>query len=216
LYAELAAISGVIGFGYYLERTGYMKRRELPDSLSVDANFIEERVVVDQTEYPDGLNGNFLCSDGCSVLKTYSGPCGRFENSELRDIAASLPGTVKMIDEHVSLEGKHVLDVGAGTGLFLAPMVEATGEHGTYHAIEISEVFVKFVEERISNGSCCQKKRAAVSKCSDKSTLRPKKSADVAIIVDVYHHFEYPITFMRDLHKTLAPGGKVVMIDFHR
>jgi ubiquinone/menaquinone biosynthesis C-methylase UbiE len=211
LFAELAAISGALGFGAYLEQTGYMQRRKASEEV-----FEEQPVAVDRTEYPDGLNANFLCGCQSDILGKFSGPGGRFENTELRDIAANLDELIKMLNEEVGLSGKQVLDVGAGTGLFLSPLIDATGNTGSYHAVEISDTFVKYIEERIGSGSCCQKKRASVSQCSDKSALRPENSADLAIICDVYHHFEYPLTFMRDLHKTLAPGGVVVILDFHR
>ena len=213
LGAELLAIGGALAFGAYLDSTGYMQRRR---QLPADEEWEEQSVLVAgaadlQEHYAKGLNHNFICGCEEQVMEMYGGPKGKFENTEIRDIAKNLPAIIEMLERQVGLRGKRLLDVGAGTGLFLAAVTENGGE---YHAIEISETFVKHLKERIeSTGTHSQ---ASASLCSDKSTLCPAGSADVAIIVDVYHHFEYPITFMRSLHKTLAPGGKVVLLDFHR
>ena len=39
---------------------------------------------------------------------------------------------------------------------------------------------------------------------------------DVALIVDTYHHLEYPQMYMTSVRCALAPGGSVLLIDFHR
>ena len=49
----------------------------------------------------------------------------------------------------------------------------------------------------------------------DSVNLRPG-SIDVAFIADTYHHFEFPQKTMASIHRALRPGGRVVVIDFHR
>jgi ubiquinone/menaquinone biosynthesis C-methylase UbiE len=39
---------------------------------------------------------------------------------------------------------------------------------------------------------------------------------DMAVICDVYHHFDYPGAVIRDVRRCLKKGGKLVVIDFHR
>ena len=39
---------------------------------------------------------------------------------------------------------------------------------------------------------------------------------DVAVCVDVYHHFLFPATMLASLRRCLKPGGRYVVIDFHR
>jgi ubiquinone/menaquinone biosynthesis C-methylase UbiE len=41
-------------------------------------------------------------------------------------------------------------------------------------------------------------------------------SLDMAVICDVYHHFDYPGAVIRDVRRCLKKGGKLVVIDFHR
>jgi intracellular sulfur oxidation DsrE/DsrF family protein len=44
----------------------------------------------------------------------------------------------------------------------------------------------------------------------------PPTSIDVAFVCDTYHHFEFPEKTMRSIHRALKPGGRVIVIDFHR
>jgi len=111
------------------------------------------------------------------------------------------------------LKGSVVVDVGAGTGLMLEEFSKGVGRRGRVLALELSPQFCEFmikrsIEEGLENVSVIQ--------CGDTGTNLPPGCADVAFICDVYHHFEYPLTFMRDLHRSLRPGGMVVLVDFHR
>ena len=40
--------------------------------------------------------------------------------------------------------------------------------------------------------------------------------ADVVFLCDVYHHFTYPKNFLSDIRRHMRPGGKLVLVDFHR
>ena len=53
-------------------------------------------------------------------------------------------------------------------------------------------------------------------KCTDTSVELPENSADLVFICDTYHHFEYPLRTMTSIRKALKPGGRVVVVDFHR
>ena len=41
-------------------------------------------------------------------------------------------------------------------------------------------------------------------------------SVDVALCMDVYHHFEYPRTTMRSIAAALKPRGRLVLVDYDR
>jgi predicted methyltransferase len=44
----------------------------------------------------------------------------------------------------------------------------------------------------------------------------PENSVDLVFISDTYHHFEYPRSTLRSIHRALRPGGEMVVIDFKR
>jgi len=48
-----------------------------------------------------------------------------------------------------------------------------------------------------------------------KSGLKPE-SVDLAIMVDVYHEFEYPWEMLRDISSALKPGGRLVFVEYRK
>ncbi len=109
--------------------------------------------------------------------------------------------------------GMCVADIGAGTGLFTAPLAEAVGSGGRVMAVDISPGFLKHLRERVANEHLGQ---VQVVECSARSAELAPNSIDLAVICDTYHHFEYPISTMKSLHDALRPGGRLVVIDFER
>jgi predicted methyltransferase len=52
--------------------------------------------------------------------------------------------------------------------------------------------------------------------CTETSATLPPESIDVAFVCDTYHHFEYPDQTMASIHRALAPGGRLLVVDFER
>jgi SAM-dependent methyltransferase len=52
---------------------------------------------------------------------------------------------------------------------------------------------------------------------SDDSLNVPEENKlDLAVVCDVYHHFEFPLTVLGSIKRALSPDGRLVIIDFHR
>lgn len=110
-------------------------------------------------------------------------------------------------------EGATVADVGAGTGLFTRLFAEAVGKQGSVIAVDISEKFLAHIRQTARQSDLTNIETLL---CKDDSTNLPENSIDIAFICDTYHHFEYPLRTMKSLHAALKPGGRVIVIDFHR
>jgi ubiquinone/menaquinone biosynthesis C-methylase UbiE len=109
--------------------------------------------------------------------------------------------------------GATVADIGTGTGLFVEPMAAAVGPEGKVFAIDISPAFIFHVRERAAEKGLDQ---VEVVLSTERSAELPEASVDVALLCDVYHHFEYHQDMLRSIHRALKPGGKLVVVDFHR
>ena len=48
-----------------------------------------------------------------------------------------------------------------------------------------------------------------------RSGLKPA-SVDLAIMVDVYHEFEYPYEMLQDISQALKPGGRLVFVEYRK
>ncbi len=109
--------------------------------------------------------------------------------------------------------GQTVADIGAGTGLFTRLFSDAVGKEGRVIAVDISQKFLDLI--RTNSRQQNQSNVEAVLATADSVQL-PAESIDLAFICDTYHHFEFPQKTMTSLHRALGPGGRVVLIDFHR
>ncbi len=149
-----------------------------------------------------GINDPFKNPDVTKYVKTFEG--------ESREVYANRE---KIVAECGIQPGMVVADVGAGTGLFTRLFAPAVGPRGKVIAVDISEKFLDHIaktcrEAKITNVETLQ--------CSDTSTQLPPNTVDLVFICDTYHHFEYPYRTMQSIHHALKPGGRVVLIDFHR
>ncbi|HWL07817.1 MAG TPA: methyltransferase domain-containing protein [Planctomicrobium sp.] len=109
--------------------------------------------------------------------------------------------------------GMTVADIGAGTGLFTRMFSEAVGNDGRVIAVDIAKEFLEHVQ---SISEKLGQKNVETVLCTADSTELPENSIDVAFICDTYHHFEFPLKTMASLHRALKPGGRVIVIDYHR
>lgn len=120
----------------------------------------------------------------------------------------------KAITEAVGIKpGSRVADIGAGTGLFLKPFAHLAGEKGKVFVVDISESFIKHLKGRVEKEAL---DNVEVVLCKEDSASLPENSIDIAFICDTYHHFEYPAATLASILKALAPGGRLIVIDFER
>lgn len=151
-----------------------------------------------------GFNESFLAPD-MDVTKYQK----RFE-SESREIFIERSAIALAV---ALRPGQAVADIGAGTGIFLEPFSRAVGDSGRVVAVEIAPNFVTLLEDLAKERSLGN---VDVVLCGAKDCMLPPSSIDVAFICDTYHHFEYPLTTMRSIHRALRPGGQVFVVEFIR
>lgn len=109
--------------------------------------------------------------------------------------------------------GMSVADIGAGTGLFTRLFAHVVGSEGRVYAVDISRPFVENII-RTSREQGLDNVEGIVN--SDRDTLLPRASIDLAFLVDTYHHFEYPDSMLSSIRQALKPGARLIIIDFRR
>ena len=149
-----------------------------------------------------GINDTFLAED--LDIEAWT---ARFE-VESREIYAERAAIVASLG---LAPGVAIADIGAGTGLFLAPFTEAVGESGAVYAVDISPRFLEHLRERAKAEGLTA---VRVVEGTERSVELPGASVDVAFVCDVYHHFEYPKGSLASLMRAIRPGGQLVVIDF--
>ena len=107
--------------------------------------------------------------------------------------------------------GERVADIGAGTGYFTIPIARAVGPKGVVWAIEIEQFMLDHIEKRAKENTLQNVKLALVPK--DDPRL-PPGGVDTILMVDTLHYVQNRSEYAKKLRAGLAPGGRVVIIDY--
>ena len=107
--------------------------------------------------------------------------------------------------------GMSVADVGTGAGYMLPFLSEAVGPGGKVYA---EDIFPDFLEAAKKRGSGLRNVEYILG--DTRSAKLPAKSVDVVLVLDAYHHFDYPEPMMANLRESLRPGGRIVVVEYHK
>ncbi len=102
-----------------------------------------------------------------------------------------------------------VADLGAGTGYFSVRLARML-PRGVVYAADVEADMVKYLGERAKREGL--KNVAPVAAAPDDARLPGK--VDLVLLVDVYHHIDDRERYFRKLAGSLAPGGRLAVIDF--
>jgi ubiquinone/menaquinone biosynthesis C-methylase UbiE len=156
-----------------------------------------------ETSVRPGVNDRYF-QDG--ALKKYS---AIFEG-ESREVARSRDAILAALRIE---PGMHVADLGAGTGLFTFFLAREVGPEGRVHAVDIVPAFLDRLRGLAAEA---ETNNVRVVQGQERATGLDEASVDLAVLINVYHHLEYPRSYMRSVMRTLRPGGRLIVIDFHR
>jgi arsenite methyltransferase len=107
--------------------------------------------------------------------------------------------------------GNVVADLGAGSGIFAAPLARAVGPQGKVYAVEIDADFFPYIERKMKEQGITNV-RTVLGKPAD-PTL-PATDVDVAFLHDVLHHVEDKPGYLRQVVRYLTPAGRVAVVEF--
>lgn len=106
--------------------------------------------------------------------------------------------------------GKHVADIGAGSGWFTVRAAKRVGTDGLVYAVDINPGAIRYIEDRARKENLVNVK-PVLSKPDD--PLLPANSVDAVLLLKTYHEVAQPITLLRNLRASLHAGAKVGVID---
>ena len=106
-----------------------------------------------------------------------------------------------------------VVDIGSGDGYFLCRLSRAVGPRGRVVA---TEIVAKLVRELKARAAREQLANVDVIRAPTDDVGIPAGSADRVLLVNVWHHLADRRRYATRIAKALAPGGRVVVVDFPR
>lgn len=108
--------------------------------------------------------------------------------------------------------GDLVADMGAGTGIFSVSLARAVGRTGTVFAVEIDPGFLPMIEQKAVDGAVGNV-QTVLGEFEDPRL--PRRDIDVAFFHDVLHHIEGRQAYLQTTARYMAPGSRIVVVDYH-
>jgi ubiquinone/menaquinone biosynthesis C-methylase UbiE len=119
----------------------------------------------------------------------------------------------QLIDSLKLGPGMVVADIGAGSGVISLMMAKKVGPGGTVLAVDIQEEMLSVLSKRLKQLNVTNVKPVHGTV---KSPNLKSGTVDLALMVDVYHEFNYPYEMLREIAKGLKPGGRVVFVEYRK
>ena len=107
--------------------------------------------------------------------------------------------------------GMIVADVGAGSGYYSSRMAERVGPDGTVYAVDVQPEMIDILRLQMKQRRVTNVKALLGTETDPRL---PRGTLDLALMVDVYHEFEYPYEMLAAIVKALKPGGRIVFVEF--
>ncbi len=179
-----------------------------PDAAKPDVTQSEDGRYEFRKEHDPNGQGKFYMGRELAMVMSFHGAPWlerpeREEEERLSTLVAQLglkPGMV-------------VADVGAGSGVLSLMMAHEVGDKGKVLAIDIQQEMLDLLGDKIENHKI---KNVELVLGTDKSPKLKEASIDLALMVDVYHEFEYPYEMTLELAKALKPGGRIAFVEYRR
>jgi ubiquinone/menaquinone biosynthesis C-methylase UbiE len=151
----------------------------------------------------DKANEGYKTKEGrATVAKGLADPT-RDERQRPRDIIAAMdlkPGNV-------------VADIGTGVGFMLPYLSQAVGDTGQVLGEDIQ---TDFIDQARMKAQLRHLNNVKFVLGTDKDPKLPADTLSGALILDVYHHFDYPEAMLGHIRDSLLSDGKLVIVEYYK
>lgn len=107
--------------------------------------------------------------------------------------------------------GMSVVDLGAGSGYLTFPMAKMVSPGGKVLSVDIQPEMLAIIKQKSQRQGV--KNVVPVWGTITDPNLKPK-SADLILLVDVYHEFDHPYEMTSKMAAALRPGGRLVLVEY--
>lgn len=109
--------------------------------------------------------------------------------------------------------GMTVCDLGCGNGFYTLKLAEMVGPKGKVLAVDIQSEMLRLLKERAQEAKVTNIEPLLGTLVDPRL---PEGKVDLIFCVDVYHEFSHPVHMLAALRKSLAPGGRLVLVEFRK
>jgi ubiquinone/menaquinone biosynthesis C-methylase UbiE len=137
-----------------------------------------------------------------NVARTLADP-GRDERQRPRDI----------VDAMGLKQGMKVADVGTGVGFMLPYLSHVVGNTGQVIAEDISNDFLDKAKLKVRAQGLSN---VTFVLGTDRDPKLPADTLEGVLLLEVYHHFDYPEPMLEHIRDSLLSDGKLVIVDYYK
>lgn len=116
----------------------------------------------------------------------------------------------RIMDELQIFDGARVADLGAGGGWFTIRLARRVGPNGVVFAEDIQPPMIGSIERRIAREGL----RNVQTILGSPSDPKLPKGLHAVLMVDTYPQIPEPIVLLRHVAESLAPSGRLGIVDF--
>ena len=109
--------------------------------------------------------------------------------------------------------GETVADIGTGVGYLLPYLVSAVGAQGTVIGEDIFPDFLDKAQARIDDAGWRNVHLMLGTEDNPKLGI---SQLDMALLLDTYHHLNYPARMLQNVRRALKARGRLVIVEYYR
>ncbi len=107
--------------------------------------------------------------------------------------------------------GMTVAEIGAGKGRFVVQLAVRVGSKGKVYAEDIDDSALRYLESRCERWDL-ENVEAILGDVIDPKL--PEGELDLIMVVSSYHHFDDPVSLIRNAKSALKPEGKLAIVEW--
>lgn len=109
--------------------------------------------------------------------------------------------------------GMTVVDLGTGVGYMLPYLSPLVGNGGIVVAEDIHKDFLDQARALVEKDKLANVRFVLGT---EQDPNLPARSADLILVLDAYHHFDYPERMLAKLGAALRPGGRLALVEYYK
>jgi len=148
-------------------------------------------------------NDNYKTPAGRESIARALGDPTREERQKPRDI----------VDAMDLKPGGSVADVGTGVGFMLPYLSHAVGDTGRVYGEDIQN---DFLDKARLKAQLSRLNNVQFVLGTDHDPKLPADTLEAALVLDVYHHFDYPEAMLQHIRDSLLSDGKLVIVEYFK
>jgi ubiquinone/menaquinone biosynthesis C-methylase UbiE len=119
--------------------------------------------------------------------------------------------TQRLVQELPIKPGDVVADIGAGTGYLSRRLATKVGPQGKVLSEDIQPEMLDLLRTNLAKFGLTNVSTVLGTTTDPKL---PPQSVNVAVMMDVYHEFDFPFEMVEAICRDLKPGGRLVLVEF--